>query len=250
MLKDLNEKIIELQNKIEADILFYYGDIAKDPVHPKSQISVEDVEAMYKRSLQMRPRDEVYLVLQVEGGPSDACFIFIEYLRKFYKKINVVISTYAKSAGSILALSSDCLYMDSDAALSDFRPQYDVADYGLTEKSDIKEIIATQGKLISEHATFTFEKLQEGKLLQGLEPALLRKVIDVFWNPAFDKTQAHGTTIDFDEAVALIPNIKSNKDLSFCDELEEIAIQVGSILYYYDLRKIIFHLDSVSKYSK
>lgn len=54
---------------------------------------------------------EVNVLLDTEGGVLDSAFKIILYLSRYANQINVYIPRRAKSAGTLIALGADCLYM-------------------------------------------------------------------------------------------------------------------------------------------
>jgi ClpP class serine protease len=69
--------------------------------------------------------DRIDLLIQTPGGVIDACEKLISVLKLRVKSYRVLIPGSAKSAGTIIALSSDEIVMGSDSELGPIDPQFD-----------------------------------------------------------------------------------------------------------------------------
>jgi hypothetical protein len=109
---DLNR----LQDIFEADCLTYFGPIA---------FFADDAirEAIEK----IRPkRKKLAFILQTGGGFAETARRISDTLRHHYKFVDFIVPNYAMSAGTILALSGDEIYMDYYSVLGPIDPQEEV----------------------------------------------------------------------------------------------------------------------------
>lgn len=96
-----NEMVDELRNSITngaTDVYIYIGSIDGNIQNLRNLINTHP-----------NKRNEADLFLTTYGGDPDWAYRLVSILRKYYKKINVIISGPCKSAGTLVALGADSL---------------------------------------------------------------------------------------------------------------------------------------------
>lgn len=93
-----------LEEKLKADVLVYFGEI------------VDGVEADFKGIIEDLSRDSdktdtLYVILTTPGGSLNPVQRIVTILRHFYKEVNFIVPDYAYSAGTILCMSGDNIYI-------------------------------------------------------------------------------------------------------------------------------------------
>jgi hypothetical protein len=68
------------------------------------------------------------VVLETEGGVIDVVQRIVDIMRRYYKEVEFIIPNYAFSAGTVLALSGDAIYMDYYSVLGPIDPQIPAKD--------------------------------------------------------------------------------------------------------------------------
>jgi hypothetical protein len=116
-LKDiLSNRLSDLEGHFAADCAFYYGEI-----HPAViklfRDFIEKVPADEQR------RDRFVLFLNTPGGSAEAVEKMVEIVRFHYKDFTVVVPDFAFSAGTILCMAADRIYMDYSSSLGPIDPQ-------------------------------------------------------------------------------------------------------------------------------
>ncbi len=86
-------------------------------------ISSEDINGFMAGVYQCDPKEDLLLILHTPGGLAAAAETIVGYLRSKFKKIDVVIPTYAMSAGTMIALGCDRIVMDRQSQLGPIDPQ-------------------------------------------------------------------------------------------------------------------------------
>ena len=106
-------------------ILYYPGD--------EGNMDLEDATEAYYQLRQAEVSkesklDKLDVLLHTYGGDPDAGYQLGQTIRSLANKVDFVIPEYASSAGSLLALSGDCIWFGDNASLSPF-------DITLTEET-------------------------------------------------------------------------------------------------------------------
>ena len=106
-----------LADRHEADILFYNGAISG----LASQKVIEMCRARSRRS-------NVILILVTPGGDADAAYRIARCLQEKYQKFSLFVPGWCKSAGTLLAIGADELYMSDYGELGPLDVQLSVTD--------------------------------------------------------------------------------------------------------------------------
>ena len=111
--------LLELGNQIanyrkKPLLIMYYCDDA-------GQIIPYDVKHIYSKHLKPNIKEsleELDILLHTMGGHPNSAYLLIQTIRKFAKKINLLIPNHSYSAGTLMALGCDNLIMGIYASLS------------------------------------------------------------------------------------------------------------------------------------
>ncbi len=112
----ISEKLQDLENYLEADVITYYGEII-DSVEDQMKKIVEDLQS------EENPKKICYIILTTPGGSLNPVNRMVTILRHFYQEINFIVPNYAYSAGTIFCMSGDNIYMNYYSALGPVDPQ-------------------------------------------------------------------------------------------------------------------------------
>lgn len=113
----LNEKLGKLETKLEADVVFYYGEI-----HPAMLRTFRDrIEEFKKNPATARRR--LAIILNTVGGLAETAEKFVDIIRFHYDEVYFVVPDFAMSAGTIFCMSGDKIYMDYSSSLGPIDPQ-------------------------------------------------------------------------------------------------------------------------------
>jgi Serine dehydrogenase proteinase len=107
-------KAVLVENILDADLVTYIGPIEDPPA-----------VGLLKVSIEARPsrRKTVAVILETTGGYIEDAERMANVLRHNYERVSFVVTTYAMSAGTVLAMSGDDIYMDYSATLGPIDPQ-------------------------------------------------------------------------------------------------------------------------------
>ena len=106
----------KLEVKLDGDILTYYGEIINGVERQVKDI----IEALSKDS---EKHDRLFVILTTPGGSLTPVQRMVDVFRHFYREVNFIVPDYAFSAGTILCMSGDNIYMNYFSALGPIDPQ-------------------------------------------------------------------------------------------------------------------------------
>lgn len=116
----LNDVLQEIELLFSADVLFI-----KAPMFPSIDDAIRHQIEMIIDSKQ-NPTDQkqkLCVILETPGGSIESVERIVRVFRQHYSEVIFVIPNYAYSAGTVLALSGDELYMDYYSVLGPIDPQ-------------------------------------------------------------------------------------------------------------------------------
>lgn len=113
----LSERLQELEKQFEADVVFYFGEI-----HPYYEKGFRDfIEKLQEGG---KARSRLAIILNSPGGNVETVEKMVEIIRHHYPKdVYFVVPDYAMSAGTILCMSGDKIFMDYSSSLGPIDPQ-------------------------------------------------------------------------------------------------------------------------------
>jgi hypothetical protein len=109
----LAELLKSIESDFEADVLAYAGPIA---------LTADDRIKDAIETLRRRKR-RLLFVLETNGGYAEAARRISDTLRHHYRRVDFLIPSHAMSAGTILAMSGDSIWMDYYSVLGPIDPQ-------------------------------------------------------------------------------------------------------------------------------
>ena len=114
----------ELEDALNADVVFYHGSI-----YPSHFRSFRDyIEKVNETS--DRTENAIAMFLRTSGGLAETTERIVAVLRKHYGSVYFVVPDFAMSAGTILCMSGDKIYMDYASSLGPIDPQVPAPDTG------------------------------------------------------------------------------------------------------------------------
>jgi hypothetical protein len=124
MFDVIDEKSKELEDQLSSDVIFYHGSI-----YPQYFRTFRDFVEQVK-SVSQRTENAVSVVLRTGGGSAETTERMVGVLRKHYEHVNFIVPDVAMSAGTILCMSGDKIYMDYASTLGPIDPQVPTPDTG------------------------------------------------------------------------------------------------------------------------
>lgn len=117
-IKDtLNSRLRKLEEHFSGDVVFYYGEI-----HSSLEKVFRDFIEEIKKDEEF-DREKLIVFLNTPGGSAETVEKMVSVMRFHYKEIYFVVPDYAMSAGTILCMAGDRIYMDYSSSLGPIDPQ-------------------------------------------------------------------------------------------------------------------------------
>lgn len=118
-LKQMND---ELAKSFSADVIFIKSPM-RSPLDSLFRIEVETIKASSSRKGKSKKGDRLCIILETTGGYIETVKRLVDVMRRHYKHVAFVIPDHAYSAGTVLALSGDEIFMDYYSILGPIDPQ-------------------------------------------------------------------------------------------------------------------------------
>jgi hypothetical protein len=127
---ELDEHLKELEDKLDATVLAFLGPILYG-------VDKEIRDAIEGMGQEKRPR--LTVVLQTSGGYIEVVERMVNLFRRHFDLVDFIIPDHAMSAGTVLVMSGDTIYMDYFSVLGPIDPQ--------VERPNSKDLMPALGYL-------------------------------------------------------------------------------------------------------
>jgi ClpP class serine protease len=160
----LDDRAGTLEAASEADVLSYLGPMFT----PGDEVVKDVVEATKKR----RPRrTRLMVLLETAGGLITVAERIARIFRHHYRRVDFVVPTYAMSAGTVLVMSGDSIYMDYASTLGPIDPQVRVRQrwvpaLGYLEQYERLVKKSAEGKLTTAELAYFMQNFDAAELYQ------------------------------------------------------------------------------------
>ena len=125
--KNFKTNIEKISNLREQRAVIVYASAflqKKRSIAPDISINNEDINGFMSIIKDMDCSKGLTLILHTPGGNPSAAEAVVKYLREKFNKIEVIIPTYAMSAGTMIALGADQIIMGKHSFLGPIDPQF------------------------------------------------------------------------------------------------------------------------------
>ncbi len=120
----INDRARALEDRLRADVVFYHGRI-----HPAYFRGFRDfIEELKGKSA--RQDNAVAMFIRTGGGSAETAERMVAVLRHHYGSVYFAVPDFAMSAGTILCMSGDKIFMDYASSLGPIDPQIPAPDTG------------------------------------------------------------------------------------------------------------------------
>jgi hypothetical protein len=159
--EELNTRLEKLASHLKGDAVTVIG-----PMH-------EPMDSLLRRVLEdIKPRGKkLVILLETSGGYIEVTERMVTAMRHFYQEVDFIIPSHALSAGTVLVMSGDAIYMDYFSVLGPIDPQIpsregrSVPALGYLAK--FEEMIARSGQgagLTAAEIAYLVERFDPGEL--------------------------------------------------------------------------------------
>lgn len=120
----VTELLRKLENKLDGDVFTFCGSIGNG-----TEREVKDIVEELARDDEKH--DKLFVFLTTPGGSLPPVQRMVDIFRHFYNEVNFIVPDYAYSAGTILCMSGDNIYMNYYSTLGPIDPQVQNKDGNL-----------------------------------------------------------------------------------------------------------------------
>lgn len=119
IIANLNSAAGKLESRFDADVMTYLG-----PIHEALLNEFRN----FLEHLAKSERKRLAMLVKTSGGSAQAAEKMVEIMRHHYEEVWFVVPDFAMSAGTLLVLSGDKVWMDYSSSLGPIDPQVLVRD--------------------------------------------------------------------------------------------------------------------------
>ena len=158
----------DLSTKMDGDCVFINAGMFP-PLDDEFRVTVEELR-------ENSTHTHLVVVLQTTGGLMETVERLVAIMRTHYERVSFVIPNFAYSAGTVLALSGDNIYMDYYSVLGPIDPQYRASDgqylpgHGVVEKYN--DIVGTINEASDPEAC----RAELAYLIKNFDPAQMFQI--------------------------------------------------------------------------
>lgn len=117
----LHNQLINIEKHVNKDVLTIYGDIGEG-VDTRVRAALESMDTPVNNISQKRTKP-LLVILTTDGGSIEITKVISNTLRHFYDTVHFLVPVKAMSAGTVLTMSGDAIYMDYFSRLGPIDPQ-------------------------------------------------------------------------------------------------------------------------------
>lgn len=267
LAKASRRAIAKISRLYDRNVLLYGSSFLQKPGVPGvyTSIGMEDINGFMAGVRGHDSAKGLLLILHTPGGLAEAAQTIVDYLRSKYSSVDVLVPTYAMSAGTMIALGCDRIIMGRQSQLGPTDPQLIVGNRSFSAHSIVEQFEDAKAEItkfpVLAHAWVPILRSYGPALLQEarksitygqelvriwLEKYMLldrpdakqqaKRVADFFGG---NKHGSHGRRIDRDEA--------RGQNLVVVDLEDDQALQ-EEVLTLYHLSTIAFEIGPALKF--
>jgi hypothetical protein len=176
-LQDRLKSALQDISKLRGDrnVIFYASAFLQKPLAANTtSLTHEEINGFMSVMFGMTWSRGLTLLLHTPGGITNAAETIVDYLRKKFPSVEVIVPTYAMSAGTMISLASDCIVMGKQSQLGPIDPQMPIGGTYVSASSIVDlferakaDIIGPDGSLHAAHVW--------APILQAMGPAVLQE---------------------------------------------------------------------------
>lgn len=162
-----NESLGKLLN---AEVLALKGPM-RQPIDESVRLEIENLKKNPKRN--GKNYDKIVIMLETSGGFIEAVERIAIVLRRNYKFVEFIVPNYAYSAGTVLVMSGDEIYMDYFSVLGPIDPQYPGEDGNYVPGMGYLAKFNELAEAVNKDPTGSATRAELAILLKKFDPAKL-----------------------------------------------------------------------------
>lgn len=195
--------ISDIQDDTGRELIVYFTDC------DRTNAQIDQLDDIYlSELLNARRSDNVDLLLETNGGFTDATEKICSVLLNAKTDLRVIVPRRAKSNGTVIAFCGNSIIMGSDSELGPIDPFVSgvPADYILKAGPALNNplLVLNADSAVKQTRTLASQLLSTG-MLKGKTPADINTMLDKL--ATRDVYHSHGAVIDADEAIDIGLNV-------------------------------------------
>jgi hypothetical protein len=252
----------------DRNVILYASAFLQKPAAPGStlQLTHEEINGFMSVMYGMDWNKGLTLILHTPGGVTNAAETLVAYLWSKFQYLEVIIPTYAMSAGTMISLACDRIVMGRQSQLGPIDPQLPIGGLYVSARAIVEQFERAKSEILSdltlahvwapilqsvgpallqeaqnalEYGETMVAKWLAGRMFRGSTDAVqLAKATAAHFNDA-SKHKSHGRRIDREEARR---NNVAIDDLEDSQELQE------AVLTAYHIATILFEKGPATKF--
>lgn len=173
-LQEQQQSALRRIRKLRKDrnVLFYASAFLQKPLSTITSITHEDINAFMSTVFKMDWSKGLTLILHTPGGSANAAETIVAYLRTKFEFIEVIVPTYAFSAGTMIALAANTIVLGKQSQLGPIDPQMPVGGAYYSARSIVDLFEAAKADILPNNVTAAHVW---APVLQSMGPALLQE---------------------------------------------------------------------------
>lgn len=156
----------------DRNVIFYASAFLQKPLAPATSLTFEEINGFMSVMYGMTWSKGLTLLLHTPGGSPSAADTVIAYLRQKFEYIEVIVPTYAMSAGTMIALSADRIIMGKQSQLGPIDPQMPIGGGYYSARSIVDLFDAAMKDILPNNLAAANVW---APVLQSMGPALLQE---------------------------------------------------------------------------
>jgi len=212
----LHDHILSLEGAFDADCLAFVGPI------------IFGIDDFIRGSLEAidNKRAKLAFILETSGGYAETVRRIVDTLRYHYQIVDFIVPCYAMSAGTILAMSGDAIFMDYYSVLGPIDPQVESDDgklipalgylvryEDLLKKANLGQITTAEMEIL---VRFDQGRLYSYEQARDLSKALLEEWLVKYKFKNWTRTETTQTPVT--------PDMKKNRAPEIADKLNDVKL--------------------------
>lgn len=188
--------ISDIEEQSGREVIVYFSQLDEGISHSDADDISEIIEALSTKHAD--------LILQTPGGMVDAVEKFVIVLKARLHSFRVIVPSWAKSGGTVIAMSSDEILLGVNSELGPIDPQMFVPDIGpvpcdlISKDEDQPNIIREIASNAVDRMRILARKILKEGMLSKADDEALDSVIQKL--SSSNTYKSHGAVIDFSEA--------------------------------------------------
>lgn len=140
------------KNRDGRNVIFYASAFLQKPQVPQMflQMTHEEINGFMSVMYQMDWSRNLTLLLHTPGGMLNAVETIVEYLTQKFDEIEVIIPTFAMSAGTMLSLASDRIIMGRQSQLGPIDPQIPISGSTFSARAIVDQFERAKGEILED----------------------------------------------------------------------------------------------------